>query len=115
MKKLIAIGLLGVALSGCASTGPIQIGRDTYTISETNEGGAFTSVYKLAGKLTKEAATYCHSIGKQPELVTSNANQPVGPMAGLGGATITFRCLDANDPRYGDPTMRRDNGVTTVN
>lgn len=30
------------------------------------------------------------------------------------GIELVFRCVDENDPEYQNPTLRKDNGVTTV-
>ena len=111
MKKTTVV-VAALALSACASTGSIQIGRDTYMISQTNNAGMFGSVDKVAAGLAGEAAQFCASLGKQSELITTKTD-PTYP-GHIGGATVTFRCFADNDPRYGSPTLRPDHGVTTL-
>lgn len=101
--------VLAMALSGCASTPPTKIEADTYFSSKTNTAGVFGDVTVLAGSLMAEGGQFCSAQGKEFELVTQNVTHPV-PAARIGGASITFKCVD----QARNPVMRPDRGVSTV-
>jgi hypothetical protein len=96
-------------LVGCASTAPVKIGADTYYSSKTNTAGIFGDVTAVAGSLMAEGNQFCTGMGKGFEMVTQSTSPNV-PGARLGGASITFKCVD----HAGNPVMRPDNGVTTI-
>lgn len=99
----------GMALAGCSSTGPTKIGADTYYASKTNAAGGFGDPAATAGKLIAQGNQFCAKEGKEFELVTKDVN-PSRVASSLGGADITFKCVD----HAGNPVMRKDNGVTTI-
>lgn len=101
--------LLALFLTGCASSPPTQIGANTYYASKTNMGGAFGNPAAVAGHLMADGNQFCATKGKEFELVTQSI-MPARPAASLGGASITFKCIEHAD----DVRMRPDNGVTTV-
>lgn len=96
-------------VTGCASTPPTLIGADTYFASKTNTGGAFGNPDAVAGKLMADGNVFCTAKGREFELVTQTVS-PARPAASLGGASITFKCVD----HAGSVTLRPDNGVTTI-
>jgi hypothetical protein len=100
---------VAIAVSGCASTEPVNIGGDTYYASATNTAGIFGDVTAVAGSLMRDGNSFCASQGRKFELVTQSMSPNV-PGVRFGGASITFRCL----VQSANPTMRQDNGVTTV-
>lgn len=99
--------VVALLLTGCASTAPTQIGADTYYAAKTNTAGAFGDPSALTGKLIVQGNQFCASKGREFQLVTQNAHQPV---VGLGGSSITFKCVEHSQ----DVVMRPDNGVTTI-
>lgn len=107
MKRYLIVVTALAALNGCASTAPVKIGANTYYASKTNSGGAFGNVDAVAGNLMVQGNQFCTAQGKQFELVTQNTDQP-RPFH-MGGASITFKCVD----QAVDPVMRKDNGVST--
>lgn len=112
IKKLAVAGVAIVitsTLGACASTAPVRIGADTYYSSKTNTAGAFGNVGAVAGDLMAQGNQFCAQQGKQFELVTENTS-PSRVGASLGGANITFRCVD----QASNPVMRKDNGVSTI-
>jgi hypothetical protein len=114
MKNLkIAAAVAATLIAGCVSSGAVQIGPQTYAISKTNAGGAFSDAGGVAVDLMREGGAFCAQQGKQFLLVTKGVR---GSQYGttLGGADITFRCISEFDPEYARPTMRPDNGVTTT-
>lgn len=96
-------------LAGCGTSPPTKIGADTYYSSKVNAGGAFGNPGAIAGDLMGQGNAHCASMGKEFELVTQNIQSPV-PGATLGGANITFKCVD----KAGNPVMRPDRGVSTI-
>lgn len=109
MKLVVLAALAAMALAGCGSTPPTKIGADTYYSSRPNAGGAFGNPGAIAGDLMAEGNAHCAGLGKEFELVTQNVQQPVYGRA-LGGASITFKCVD----KASNPVMRPDQGVTTI-
>lgn len=109
MKTLGLVLTSGLILAGCGSSAPTKIGADTYYSSRTNAAGAFGNPGAVAGALMAEGNAHCAALGKEFELVTQHI-QPSVPAATLGGANITFKCVD----RAGSPVMRPDRGVGTI-
>lgn len=109
--KIAVFAMVTVTLItvGCASTPPTPIGADTYYASKTNSAGAFGNPSAVAGKLMADGNVFCAAKGREFQLVTQSVN-PTRPAASLGGASITFKCVE----HAGPVTMRPDNGVTTI-
>jgi hypothetical protein len=98
-----------LVLCSCASTAPVQIGRDTYYASKTNTKGIFGDVSAVSGALMVQGNKFCATKDLEFELVTQAVQNNV-PGVRFGGASITFRCTAHAD----NPVMRTDNGVTTI-
>ena len=109
MKKLLISALLIELLSGCAGTPPTKIGADTYYSAQTNTAGIFGDVSAVTGGLMVDGNQFCSNMGKEFELVTQSSNPNI-PFVRLGGANITFKCVD----KAGAVKMRPDKGVTTI-
>jgi hypothetical protein len=60
MKKFLFI-VATVYLVGCASSGPVPIGKDTYMISKQSAGGAFVSSGSVKADVFREANQFCIS------------------------------------------------------
>ena len=108
--RVIILVIAIVGLTACADTGPMKIGKDTYSISVrvplSGPAGA-------KGEALKEAGVYCTKQNKSVLLQSENSNE-CALHGGCGEAEITFLCLDENDPRYTAAKMRKDNGVNTI-
>lgn len=109
MIRMVLAALAAASLAACGSTPPTKIGADTFYSSRVNAGGAFGNPGAIAGDLMAEGNAHCAGMSKEFELVTQTI-QPSSPGASLGGANITFKCVD----KAGSPTMRPDRGVTTI-
>lgn len=109
MINKIAVFAAAASLAGCASTPPTRIGADTYFASRTNTAGAFGNPAAVAGNLMAEGNTFCTDQGREFQLVTQSID-PTRPAASLGGASITFKCVE----HAGPVILRPDNGVTTI-
>ena len=111
MKNSIIIACLLLVITACANTGPMQVGKDTYTISVRV---AFSGPSGAKGEALTEANAFCSKQSKQVLLQNENSYE-CALHGGCGEAEITFLCLDKNDPLYSaQHQMRKDNGVSTV-
>lgn len=113
-KVIVELSLLlslSLALGGCADTGPLKIGKDTYSISTRV---ALSGPAGAKGDALKEANKYCGDQNKEVLLQSENS-QECALHGGCGEAEITFLCVAESDPRYLERRqMRKDNGVSTV-
>ena len=110
MKRWV-LSILALALSACSDTGPMKIGKDTYSISVRV---ALSGPSGAKGQALQEANTFCAGQSKQVLLQTENSYE-CALHGGCGEAEITFLCLDESDPRYSaQQQLRKDNGVSTV-
>lgn len=97
-------------LCGCEVSSPITpAGRDTYMISSHVAmcGNCSAAVQSL-----KTANTFCAKEGKFAVIQMTN-----GATNGFGynvSNEMLFRCVTADDPAYQHPTLRPDNGVSTI-
>lgn len=90
MKKTVALAAL--ILAGCASSGPLQVGPNTYMITKRSAGGLMTPGVTVKADIIKEANEFCGKSGKQTELVTSDSKNAI-PFARTSSAEITFKCV----------------------
>jgi hypothetical protein len=95
MKSKIAL-LLALGLSACANTGPVQIAKDTYSISARVP---FSGPAGARGDALKEANSFCAAQNKQV-LLQSDESKECALHGGCGEVEIIFMCLEENDPRY---------------
>jgi hypothetical protein len=100
------ISLIAIALAGCASTGPVPIGKDTYMISKQNAAGAFGTSGAVKADIIREGSAFCVSSGKVFQLVSSagkEASYTSNPVA-----EISFMCLSEGDPEIARPKLRKE-------
>jgi hypothetical protein len=90
MKKITLILL--VALAGCASSGPVAIGKDAYVLTKTSAGGMFVSGATVKTDLLQEANEFCAKSGKTMELTSGEAKNAI-PFARMPSAEISFKCV----------------------
>lgn len=93
---LLSAVLIAAALAGCADSGPVQIGKDTYAISTRV---AFSGSGGAKNQALNEAVAYCTSLHKQMMLVNETMNECM-LHGGCGEAEVHFMCLAPDDPRY---------------
>jgi len=79
-------------LMGCASSGIIQTGPDSYTVSKTSAGGGFVSGASVKADLLKEAGAYCAQRGQVIETTSETARDAV-PFAHMPSAEVKFHCV----------------------
>jgi hypothetical protein len=76
MRKLLCI-TAAATLIGCASSGPVQIGKDTYIITKTSAGGAFVSGASVKTELIQEDIAFCQKSGKTLELISGEGKNAI--------------------------------------
>lgn len=89
MKKTVM--LAAAMLAGCASSGPIATGKDTYLINKTSAGGAFVSGQSVKADLLTEANAFCSKQGKVMTLLNADSKNAI-PFARMPSAEINFKC-----------------------
>ncbi|MCY1420999.1 hypothetical protein D9M71_366400 [compost metagenome] len=100
-KSLITIPLV-VSLSACVqSSGVLQLGPDTYSVS-VHAAPARGGVSGAKEVALTEASSACHTQNK--EILVTNLSS--GPSAHFPGGTVdvTFQCLDRQDRALQRPT-----------
>jgi hypothetical protein len=90
-------------LAGCASSGVIPTGPDTYMLTKKGAGGVFTSGNEVLGDLYREASDFCGRRGQVVETVSTDAQNAI-PFSHMPNAKLDFRCIDrpsqaASSPR----------------
>lgn len=101
--RLIASTIAAISLTGCLSTSQVlEMGRDTYSVSATADG------YRLASQARESAfqagTKKCTSLGKHFMFINESTTRT---RRGIDTTvTVTFRCLNENDPEYARPNVR---------
>jgi hypothetical protein len=105
-RLLPVFGTAIILISGCATTSSIvPYGKDSYLISAEDAWGGASSG-SLQVKAAEKANQFCESQGKK--LVVRNLSA-AGVQAWTGtSSTLVFSCLDASDPEYSRPTLRKE-------
>ena len=95
--------LAATVIAGCVSTSlPLEVGRDTYSVSATADGlRAAASARQSAFEAGREM---CAKQGKRFMLVSETTSRT---RMGIDTTVdVTFRCLHENDPEYTRPSVR---------
>jgi len=96
VKGAMTLGLL-LILSACVTAAPQSIGQDTYMVETM---GTNMTVQPALNKAT----AFCAKQSKKVLLLTTNR---AGVLLGAN-TSITFMCLDPDDPRYTTPVMHNE-------
>ncbi len=106
MRKMFFV-FTALNLAGCASSGPIPIGNDTYMISKQSAGGAFVAAASVKADIFREANEFCSSLGKNLQVVDTNQVEAlIGSR--MPSAEVQFMCLDAKDAELARPKLRKE-------
>lgn len=103
IRRQISAFLCCIVASGCVSTSrPLEMGKDTYSVSATADGyrtaaAARQSAFEVGGKK-------CQDIGKRFMLVNETSERT--RMGIDTTVNVVFRCLSENDPAYQRPDVR---------
>lgn len=102
--KLLFV-LTAAILAGCASSGAVPIGKDTYMITKQSAGGMFVSPGSIKVEIFREAQSFCQSEGKIFQVVGTNelASFP----GRLPSAEVQFMCLNEGDKEVGRPKLHK--------
>lgn len=102
-RNMVCATILPLMLGACESVSDVtQIGKDTYIISATTRGG-FESHGETTALAVNKAREYCAVQGKQ---IQAGAAQTSGARGWTPlDSSVTFQCLDANDPAYKRPDL----------
>jgi predicted RNA-binding Zn-ribbon protein involved in translation (DUF1610 family) len=108
MKAIVCAAAL--LLAGCKISSPVTpAGKDSYMVS--SHVGACVSCSAAIQSL-KTANAFCAKQGKVALMRTSNgATNPFGYNV---SNEMVFSCVLETDPEYQRPTLRPDNGVSTI-
>ncbi|MDP2784904.1 MAG: hypothetical protein Q8O38_09990 [Sulfurimicrobium sp.] len=107
MKKAVVAALSVLSLTGCASSGPVPIGKDTYMISKQSAGGAFVAASSVKADVFREANEFCNSQGKTFQVVGTNQVEAlIGSR--MPSAEVQFMCLDSHDAELKRPKLRKE-------
>lgn len=92
--RVILIASSSLVAAACAS-GPVQIGKDTYMMTDT-AASSWASGASIKAGLYQDAYKFCGSKGK--ELLPLRSRQTDASFSQFGNAELEFRCVDSNDP-----------------
>jgi hypothetical protein len=107
--KIVSGVTLLLVVSACTTSPVVSIGNETYYVSSSSVPGATPAATKalLAAKKT------CADQGKAVVVKTMSGRAAV-LFHNEGNATVTFKCVNPNSSEYNSPTLRKDNGVSTI-
>ena len=102
---LVGSALAVVMFAGCASSGPLQLGPDTYMISKTDKGGIFGNAGAMKADVINEANAFAASKGKIAVVLSTNETPLV---VGRQFATFEyqFRVVDPSDREAVRPNLK---------
>src|ERR1700754_2913292 len=104
MFRIGRVCMLLCAIAACADAArPVAIGPDTYSISamasSSRGGGAGARAIAL-----RDAGGFCQTQGRQ--ILVTNMESATTTAFGDGTSSVTFRCLQEDDPELRRPTYR---------
>ncbi|MDO8904733.1 hypothetical protein [Hydrogenophaga sp.] len=100
--KLLTLFLV-LSLTGCANSGALSIGKDTYM---TTVRVAWSGITGAKTEALATASADCESKGKAMLLGDLRSSECM-LRGGCAEAQIVYSCLDKNDPRYKEPHMQK--------
>ena len=93
MKESFLIVLGGLfVLSGCSSTGIMDIGDDRYKVSKNSMKVGFGAPTGAYDKIHDEAEAFCAKQNKTLDVVDNDIIHPA--LGRPGSATLEFRCVE---------------------
>lgn len=100
-------------LSGCASSGPINIGQNTYMISKTSAACGFASAASVKIDLYQEAASFCQKSGKELEVISSSGKDGIVSIR-CASAEVQFSCVSSvkeGTPEYAERMLKQETRI----
>ena len=86
-----------LTLVGCASSGVIPTGADSYMLTKTSAGGAFVSGAAVKGDLYVEANKFCADKGLVVDTLEASSKNAI-PFARMPSAELHFKCVPRPAP-----------------
>jgi predicted RNA-binding Zn-ribbon protein involved in translation (DUF1610 family) len=109
VTAIAALALLAV-LGGCETSGHVvPAGKDSYMVS-SHVAGCISCAASV--KSMETANAFCTNQGKVA--IVRNTNSTTNGFGYEVGNTTIFSCVSETDPEYTRPSLRKDNGVTTI-
>ena len=102
-RKFAAVATF--AMAGCAHSGVVPIGPDTYMVANSEWGFSSGGVQKA--KVMKEASDFCARQGK--EMLPISTRQNDVQFGKTPAAEVQFRCLSHGDPELKRPSQESIN------
>lgn len=101
--KLLLLFSGVLALTGCANSGALSIGKDTYM---TTVRVAWSGITGAKSEAVSTAIADCESKSKGMMLGDLRSSECM-LRGGCAEAQIVYSCLDKDDPRYKEPHMQK--------
>ncbi|MGA9852397.1 MAG: hypothetical protein WBR15_05640 [Gammaproteobacteria bacterium] len=92
MKTAFIFLAIATTVVGCASTGVIPTGPDTYLISKQSAAGIFGTPYGVEADIYKQANAFCAQSGQVVQTVNVVTKAAV-PFVREGSASLNFKCV----------------------
>jgi len=92
-------------MAGCASSGPVPMGKDTFMITKQSSTG-FHSGGSVKAEIFREANDHCTRQGLQFQPVREFAKDGI-PGYAFANAELVYRCLVASDSEVTRPTPKQ--------
>jgi hypothetical protein len=111
MNKYLAIFLV-LSISGCASTSQVmKLGPDTYQVEASSHNIYGGGSPEAKSNALVSANNYCTNLGK--EVLVTNIES--GFERPFYRSTITFNCLNKNDPSLKRPIYEKEADIVIKN
>lgn len=102
--RMVACIALIFFITGCVSTSsPLEMGRDTYSVSATADG--FRDAASARQSAFESGRKLCASQGKRFMFVNEKVSKTRMDIDTT--VDIVFRCLNENDPEYTRPNIKQ--------
>jgi hypothetical protein len=92
MTRFLLLLAALLVLANCASTGPVPMGQNLYTISKTSPACGFRDAGGVKADLFAEMTSFCKASNLYPEVKTIEALDGVIGRR-CASATVEFRCV----------------------
>lgn len=109
MNKFV-VAISSLLISACQTSSPVvQAGKDTYMVS-SHVAGCTSCSASIQG--LKTANEYCVRQGKY--MTIRNTRSTTNKFGYEVGNELIFSCVNEADPENVRPSLRKDNGILTI-
>ena len=92
--KIIPLFSAAIALAGCASTGVIPMGQDSYMIGKKDGSPGLGVSITNKAEVYQEANAFCREKGLEVKVL--NVTTTPARLAQLGSTELQFKCAPSN-------------------